>query len=100
MKQFSAKIITPEGIVFDQQVVSIIAPGEKGYLGIWHNHSPIIAKLKAGVITCEEEDSKRFFAIDGGILEVEANCNLLILCDTAEPAEKYEKAKELIQKTA
>ena len=49
-KTFRLEIVTPEKIVFSEDVVSLVAPAENGYLGVLAGHAPLLCTLKPGEI--------------------------------------------------
>ena len=106
---FRLSIVTPEKIVYEEDVNSIIAPGTVGYLGILSNHAPIITSLKPGKLTVKDNTGKEInFALSGGFLENSSN-NCTILADSVEFAknidierakQSLERAKQRIQNAA
>jgi len=82
-KTFKVSVITPQRIVYEGQVSSLIAPAELGYLGILVNHSPLIANLVPGkIIVKDPSDRTRIFHSAGkGIIEVLEN-TVSILIDS------------------
>lgn len=82
------EIVTPDRVVrSDDAVVSVVAPGSEGYVGILANHAPLLTELTVGKIEIKRDDnSEQVFATSGGFMEVSEN-RVLILADTAEPAE-------------
>ncbi|MDD4051665.1 MAG: F0F1 ATP synthase subunit epsilon [candidate division Zixibacteria bacterium] len=48
---FKVSIVTTEGQVFDDDVMSLIVPGTLGYLGLQTDHAPIMTSLKPGKLT-------------------------------------------------
>ena len=67
---YRLSVVTPEKIIYEEDVASIIAPGTVGYLGILSNHAPIITSLKPGKLTVKDKDGTEiFFAVSGGFLE-------------------------------
>lgn len=83
---FHLSIVTPEKVVLDEEVTSLIAPGSEGYLEILTGHAPIAATLKTGRVTVTAKDGKKsIFAISGGLLEVSFN-NANLLAAAVEPA--------------
>jgi F-type H+-transporting ATPase subunit epsilon len=72
-------MLTPNRRELDESVVSIIAPGEDGYLGILANHAPIITTLRAGDLKVRfEGDRVVRYSIGPGILKVENNEAILL----------------------
>ncbi|MCP4582866.1 MAG: F0F1 ATP synthase subunit epsilon [candidate division Zixibacteria bacterium] len=81
---FKLSAVTPEKIVFEQEVSSIVAPGIEGYLGVMTNHAPLITPLTSGRLEVKDssgQESEYFLA--GGFLEVSANV-ATILADAIE----------------
>ncbi len=83
------RVLTGEGVAFEDQAVSIVAPGEPGYLGILRDHAPLVTTLKPGRLTWRRPSGESLAAgIGAGLLEV-ANNRVTILTDAlteAEPA--------------
>ncbi len=76
---YSFKVLTPNRREDYDSVVSIVAPGEDGYLGILANHAPIITTLRSGDLKVRfEGDREVMYAIGPGILKVEKNVAILL----------------------
>ena len=74
MTEFSLVLLSPDREWFAGPVVSVVAPGADGELGVLANHIPMVAGLKAGVATVRMADGKLlYFAVDGGVLGVQKN---------------------------
>lgn len=83
---FRLFIATPEKVVFDNSVQSVIAPGSVGYLEILTDHAPLITSLKEGKLSITDEHKKKtVHRVSGGYLEVSHN-QVTVLADTIEPA--------------
>jgi F-type H+-transporting ATPase subunit epsilon len=81
---FTLSAVTPEKVVFEQEVSSIVAPGVEGYLGVLTNHAPLITPLTAGRLEVKDSSGQESaFFIAGGFLEVSANV-ATILADAIE----------------
>ena len=93
MNTYQLSIITPGGKVFDGRVESLVAPGSEGFLGIWANHAPMAAALRPGPLTLKQEAETLYFAVSSGILEVDSQRNVLVLCDDVVEAPSREAAK-------
>lgn len=87
---FSLSIVSPERILFEDEVVSLIVPGGEGYLGILAHHAPIISTLKVGEIKFRNTENKEvWMATSGGFIEVSDN-KATILAETAEFVEELD----------
>lgn len=81
---FKLSIVSPERILFEEEINSLIVPGSEGYLGILSHHAPLIATLKVGKITLKNADNvEKILAVSGGFIEV-SNNQATILADTVE----------------
>lgn len=68
MKAF---IISPERVLFEGQVTSVVAPAYDGEVGILPRHAPMVTLLGRGVMRLEGvENGGRRFDISGGFLQV------------------------------
>ena len=77
--EYNFKILTPNRKALDESVVSIVAPGEEGYLGVLANHAPLITTLKRGTLTVKFDDGREDeYEISGGILKVAKNEAILL----------------------
>jgi F-type H+-transporting ATPase subunit epsilon len=97
-KKFKLEIITPERVVYSEDVTHVKAPGLTGYYGILVNHTPMITALKIGEIEIEINSDKKLFASTAGFGEM-LNNKLTILVEAAEEASsidvsRAEKSKE------
>lgn len=81
---FMLEVVTPERIVFSDEVQFVVVPGTEGELGILRNHAPMVAGLNIGVLRYVEQDGDlHHMAISGGFVEVLEN-DVKVLVETAE----------------
>ena len=68
------EILSPEGLVFTGEVLSVSVPGSYSAFTILKNHAPIISSLSKGVVSyvLDGEGDKEIL-IDGGFVEVDNN---------------------------
>jgi F-type H+-transporting ATPase subunit epsilon len=80
-KLFDLTIATPDEVVYEGRVSSLVAPCALGYLGVLGDHSPLIANMTAGKITLKQEagDSIIFNSETKGFLQVLKNKVSIIL---------------------
>jgi F-type H+-transporting ATPase subunit epsilon len=83
------KIVTPERIVFDDEINQATLPVTDGEVTILPNHRSYIASLKAGEIMLKKAGEEISLATAGGFLEFNDN-KLTVLADRAERAEEID----------
>jgi F-type H+-transporting ATPase subunit epsilon len=82
---YHLQILTPEEIVFDDNVTALIACGEQGYLGVLTGHAPLIVSLQAGIlIVTDKNNKKHYYRSSTGFLEVCHN-NASIIIEAIQP---------------
>jgi F-type H+-transporting ATPase subunit epsilon len=83
-------MLTPEKILYQGEIASLVAPGQEGYLGVMANHAPMVAALATGEVKITNEKGKTsYFALSGGMLEVERE-EVTLLADAAEKIEEID----------
>lgn len=96
-------VVTPERVVYSDDVNMIIARAMDGDLGVLANHAPLVTALKIGILRIKQNDRYSHIAISGGgFMEVTPE-KITILADTAEKPgeidpERARKAKERAEK--
>jgi F-type H+-transporting ATPase subunit epsilon len=97
------EIVTPERIVYTNEVEMVIAPTLDGEIGILPLHAPLVTVLRAGELRVRYNDNKdvEWFAVSGGYLQVHED-KVIVLADAAEHAsrvdvERARRAKELAE---
>jgi F-type H+-transporting ATPase subunit epsilon len=99
---FMLQIVTPERVLLEREVASIVVPAYDGYLGVMANHAPLVAELKIGAIAATNPDGERqLLAVTGGILAVSDNV-ATVLADAAELASEInlDRAEEARERAA
>ncbi len=76
---FKLSIMTPEGVVYEGEVASLVFPAEEGYWGVWAGHMPAMVKLKRGKVRVKEGGGKKEWEIKGGFAWVERDRVLLMV---------------------
>lgn len=84
MATFPLELVTPERILFSEEVQSVRAPGVEGSFGVLAHHAPLLTELTTGVIKVTLADGREeLIATSGGFMQVSRE-KTIILADTAE----------------
>ncbi len=86
------EIITPEKIVYKEEIEEIVIPTVNGQIAILPNHIGLLTQIVTGEIIIKKSNKTESIAITGGFLEVDKN-HLTVLADYAKKAEDIEIAK-------
>ncbi len=94
MATIHVDVVSAEEAIFSGDAEFIVLPGEAGELGIYPRHTPLITRIKPGVVRIKSpgknEEDQVFVA--GGILEVQPHV-VTVLADTAIRARDLDEAK-------
>jgi F-type H+-transporting ATPase subunit epsilon len=97
---FMLEIVSPEELLFKDEVQFVVVPEIYGDLGVLRNHAPLIAALKIGILRYTDKDGAvKKMALSGGFMEVMAN-EARILAETAEPGSQIDilRAKAALER--
>ncbi|TDB38768.1 MAG: ATP synthase F1 subunit epsilon [Actinobacteria bacterium] len=85
------EIVTPERIVYTNEVEMVIAPTVEGEVGILPLHVPLVTVLKAGELRVRFNDGKdvEWFAVSGGYMQVHED-KVIILAENAAIASQID----------
>ncbi|MCS6776910.1 MAG: F0F1 ATP synthase subunit epsilon [Chloroherpetonaceae bacterium] len=87
---FPLELVTPERMLFSDQVQMVRAPGVEGSFGVLAHHAPMLTELTTGLIKLVLADGREaFIATSGGFLQVTRE-KVIILADTAELSEEID----------
>ena len=94
------KIVTPEKLIFDEEVSQVNVSTEQGILGILPNHANLMAKLEPGELVIKKGGKVDTLAVGDGFLQI-SNNQLTIMTDLAVNEEDIdEKTVEEAKKRA
>jgi len=86
-------LATPTRNILDlENVESVIAPGVEGELGILPNHSPLLTKLKDGVITYRVGNERKHIGVTSAFMDVVDN-KVTIISESAVLPEEADEAR-------
>ncbi|MMZ58283.1 ATP synthase epsilon chain [compost metagenome] len=89
MSTFLLEIVTPEHVVFSQNVNSLTVRGLDGELGILPGHIPFVTPLQVAPIVVKTEGKTITIAVHGGFVEVQSD-KVIILAESAELPEEID----------
>jgi F-type H+-transporting ATPase subunit epsilon len=94
MTTIRVDVVSAEESIFSGEAEFVVLPGEAGELGIYPRHTPLITRIRPGVVRIRQagaaEEDQVFVA--GGILEVQPDL-VTVLADTAIRAKDLDEAK-------
>ena len=87
------EIVTPKKVFFDDDVISLTAPGFEGGFQVLHKHAPYITLMVPGKVKIITKDERQLlFATSGGTVEVHAN-KITMLAESIIPREEIDTAE-------
>ena len=85
-------IVTPQGIVFSDDVDMVSLPGVDGEIAVLPHHVRLFTQLVPGEITISENGHKRYLAVGEGLVDI-TGTHVAILTDMAIAAEHIDEAR-------
>jgi F-type H+-transporting ATPase subunit epsilon len=97
---FQVDVLTPEGLVFSDEVEMVSTRTEVGEIGVLANHAPLLALLAPAELRLHRSESEvERYAQGEGYLQVHANRALVLVEDCIEPGRIDEAAqREMLEK--
>ena len=87
-------VVSAEESIYSGEAEFVVLPGEAGELGIYPQHTPLITRIKPGVVTITPAGGgeKQTIFVAGGVLEVQPKI-VTVLADTAIRGKDLDEAK-------
>uniref|UniRef100_A0A7V1EIR7 ATP synthase epsilon chain n=1 Tax=candidate division WOR-3 bacterium TaxID=2052148 RepID=A0A7V1EIR7_UNCW3 len=100
--KFRLEIVTPERLVYSEDIDILTVPTAQGEISILAKHMPLVTIISPGEIKIKKDNEIEYMAITGGFVQVLPH-KVIILADAAERAEEIDleramKARERAQK--
>ena len=102
MATVQVDVVSAERSLYSGVAKFVVLPGESGELGIMPGHTPLISRIRPGLVRIVLEDgTEESIFVSGGLLEVQPR-HVTVLSDTAIrggelDAEKAEAARQAAQ---
>lgn len=85
-------IITPEAVVFSEQVEMVTLPGLEGQIGVLPDHVALMTQIVPGEMAVRRDGRDRFMAVGEGLVEITGD-RVAVLTVMAIAAENIDVAK-------
>jgi F-type H+-transporting ATPase subunit epsilon len=86
------EIVTPEGIVYSNDVEMVTLPGVVGQMGVYPRHVPFMTQMTPGEIIVRKDSRNTFLAAGEGLIDVTGD-RVSVLTDLAIAADSIDEAK-------
>tara|TARA_B000000532_G_C18789165_1_gene371821 strand:+ start:138 stop:536 length:399 start_codon:yes stop_codon:yes gene_type:complete len=89
----SFDLVSPENLIFNEEVGMIIVPGKDGDFGVLPGHSKVMSSLRPGRIMIYGEDKNllKSFFVSGGFAEVNSE-KCIILAESVDDISHLDKS--------
>ena len=93
MATISFDLVSPENLIFKEEVGMIIVPGKDGDFGVLPGHSKLMSSLRPGRIMIYSEDKNllKSFFVSGGFAEVNPE-KCIILAESVDDMSVLDKS--------
>lgn len=88
------EIITPEKLIYKNEVSEVVVPTVNGEIAILPNHINLLTQIKPGELIIKKGSASQYLAITGGFLEVSGD-KISILAKYAVKAQDIEVARAM-----
>ena len=86
------EIITPDKVVFKDEIDSITLPTTEGEITILPHHIPLVAATKPGEITIKKDGTSHHIAVMKGFIENSGN-HVRLMAEAAETSEEIDERR-------
>jgi F-type H+-transporting ATPase subunit epsilon len=92
---FHLDIVSAEESIYSGPVEFLVAPAQMGELGIYPRHTPLLTRIKSGMVRIKAQlKDEELIYVSGGMLEVQPDV-VTILADTAIRSHDLDEAKAI-----
>ena len=93
MAKISFDLVSPENLIFNDEVGMIIVPGKDGDFGVLPGHSKVMSSLRPGRVMVYGEDKNllKAFFVSGGFIEVNPE-KCIVLAESVDELHSLEKS--------
>lgn len=101
------QLITLTGLKMDEDIYEVILPTASGEIAVYPGHEPLVTMAVPGVLAVRRKrgdlnEAREYFAINGGVAEIDSERLRILVDDADRPDEiveaEVEKALEVAKK--
>ena len=85
------EIVTPDSVIYSEDVDMVTLPGSEGDTGIYPNHVPLMTKVQAGELVVKRGGAEEILAVGEGFAEITGD-HVAILTDNAIDSANVDEA--------
>jgi F-type H+-transporting ATPase subunit epsilon len=86
------EIVTPDAVVYSQDVHMVTLPAAGGQVGILPRHVPVLTRLVPGEIIVRRNGGREYLAVGAGLVEITGD-HIAIVTDMAVAAKDIDEAR-------
>jgi F-type H+-transporting ATPase subunit epsilon len=86
------EIVTPQAVVFSEDVHMVTLPAIEGQMGVYPQHVRLITQIVPGEIIVTVGGTEQFLAVGEGLVDISAH-RVAIVTDMAIPADQIDEAR-------
>ena len=86
------EIVTPEAMIYSEDVDMVTVPGVEGEMGIYPMHVPLMTQVSSGQLIARKGGKDYFLAIGEGFVEI-AGDHVSVMTDMAIKADDIDEMK-------
>ncbi|MHB1232275.1 MAG: F0F1 ATP synthase subunit epsilon [Burkholderiales bacterium] len=89
-------VVSAEALLYSGTAEFVIVPGERGELGVYPRHAPLVTRLKPGSVRVKvpDQEEEELIYVNGGLVEIQPDV-VTILSDTGIRGKDLDEAKAL-----
>lgn len=89
-------VVSAEALLYSGTAEFVIVPGERGALGVYPRHAPLVTRLKPGSVRVKvpDQEEEELIYVNGGLVEIQPDV-VTILSDTGIRGKDLDEAKAL-----
>ena len=87
-KKLTLRVVSPEGVVLEQEASAVRVPGEGGSFGVLPRHAPLVALTDSGILRARTPEGGEIeYLIHDGFAEVRDDVVTVLTRSAEKPAE-------------